>query len=54
MTVTPLYVGTTMSSQYKVDKMKKNKYPIKPTQLRGQVSDMIPKFGTMLLLLVPN
>jgi len=43
-----------MSFQHKVDNWKEDKYANKPTQFRGQVSDMIPEFSTALPLLVPN
>ena len=54
ITVTPLRVGTTMSSQHKVYSVNVNKYANKPTQFRGQVSSTTPDLGAVSLPLVPN
>jgi len=43
-----------MSSQHKVDNVKKNKYDNGPAQFTGQVSDVAPELGAALLPLVPN
>ena len=53
-TVTPLRVGTTMSSQHKVDNGKEEQVCNKPAQFRGQVSSATPKLGAVSLPLVPN
>jgi len=43
-----------MSSQYKVDSLKVDKYATQPAHFRGQVLNVTPELGAVSLLLVPN
>jgi len=54
VTITPLRVPTHNGAQHEVYTKKRTSMLLNTTRLRGQVLEMIPEFGTILPLSIPN